>query len=109
MTNLEHVWHVYEVRSKASFAGPGVYGYDAEARVEDEYGGRVYVHVNDYCGRHYTVTKKSMYDFMTGPSDADVPEKEEEYESLKAAEASKYRKVFKMLSAVVSGMQADIK
>ena len=97
---------VCEIRGKVSYAGPGMKGYDAEARVEDEEWNKVYVHVNDYDGRHYTVSKTSVFDYMTG-KESNFPEPvfDEEYRSLAEAKKSMYGKVFETLTKVVSRME----
>ena len=109
MSNIESVWGVYEIRSKSSFAGPGMRGYDAEARVEDLYGNDVYVHVNDYESRHYTVSKTSVYDFMTGKTDEDPNVVfDEEYDKLSDAKESKFFRVFNTLDNVIDLMEEGL-
>lgn len=105
----ESVWGVYEIRGKSSYAGPGMRGYDAEARVEDQYGNAVYVHVNDYESRHYTVSKTSIYDYMTGKSEEDPNAVyDEEYEKLSDAKGSKFYKVFDTLNKVITRMERGL-
>lgn len=109
MSNMaESVWGVYEIRGKSSFAGPGMRGYDAEARVEDQYGNTVYVHVNDYDMRHYTVSKTSIYDFMTGNAEDPEAVFDEEYERLADAKKSAYGKVFETLTKVIARMEKGL-
>lgn len=68
---------ITEIKAKRSFAGPGMYGYDAEATVVDETGKEVYVHVNAYDSfRHYTVQKESIWDFMAGNVEVDTNDME---------------------------------
>ena len=102
--------NVWQIRGKKSFAGPGMWGYDAEAKVVDENDEEIFVHVNAYDMFHtYTVSKTSVYDFMT--SDAEPPEEVknlEEYGNLKEAKASKYYKVFEALNKVITRMQKPI-
>lgn len=110
MSNMvESVWGVYEIRSKSSYAGPGMRGYDAEARVEDQYGNAVYVHVNEYDGRHYTVFKTSIYDFMTGKAEDPNAVFEEEYSKLSDAKDSAYYKVFDTLNKVITRLEKGLK
>ena len=100
---------IISMRGTRTFAGPGVYAIDAEAEVRVDNGETVYVHINDYDGfRHYTVSKTSIYDFMTGESDTD-PEAvfTEEYTSLKETKTSEYARAFKALSAMVSQIGKD--
>ena len=110
MSNMvESVWGVYEIRSKSSYAGPGMRGYDAEARVEDQYGNKVFVHVNEYDGRHYTVSKKSIYDFMTGKAEDLKTVFDEEYSKLSDAKGSAYYKVFDTLNKVITRLEKGLK
>ena len=110
MSNVaESVWGVYEIRAKSSYAGPGMRGYDAEARVEDQYGNAVYVHVNDYEIRHYTVSKTSIYDYMTGKAEEPHAVFDEEYMKLSDAKESKYYKVFDTLTKVITRMEKGLK
>ena len=100
---------IISMRGTRTFAGPGVYAIDAEAEVRVDSGETVYIHINDYDSfRHYTVSKTSIYDFMTGASDTD-PEAvfTEEYTSLKETRNSEYAAVFKALSAMVSQIGKD--
>ena len=103
--------NVWEVRGKKSFAGPGTWGYDAEAKVVNEQDEEVFVHVNAYdMFRHYTVSKVSVYDFMT-TDDVEAPEKVEyleEYETVADAKGSLYWKVFELLNKVVTRMQKPV-
>lgn len=79
---------VVEIRGKKSFAGPGVYGYDAEARVALEDGSELYVGVNEYDDfRHYTVSGKSVYDEMTGTG---TVERDEKFEAWVASQRVGY-------------------
>lgn len=121
---------VLEIRGRKSFAGPGVYGYDAEAKVIDG-GMEVYVGINYYDDmRHYTVSKESVYDGMTGELAGDDgeemfagdpnflekldryvekhpvkwPERVAEYTSAKDAMGSKYGKVYDTLWKMISRM-----
>lgn len=102
--------NAWQIRGKKSFAGPGMYGYDAEAKVVNEADEEIFVHVNMYeMFRHYTVSKTSTYDFMT--SDADAPdgiEYMEEYTKLADAKSSVYYKVFETLNKVITRMQKPI-
>ena len=100
---------VYEVRAKKTVAGPGLYGYDAEARVEDSAGERVFVHATVFSDvEEYTVAEKSAYEFMTGDGEP-VEDFLEEYGSEKEAGKSAYRKVFEMLADVIGGMKRGVK
>lgn len=125
---------VYNIKATRTLAGPGVYGYDAEATVRLEDQTEVFVHVNEYDDMtHYTVGKESIYDEMTGNAElteADVDEimawKDklmageveaevhetkfiEEYSSLKEASASEYKDVFMVLTGTLSLLKTGIK
>lgn len=129
---------VSEIRGMRTFAGPGVYGYDAEAAVRDEDGKTLYVYVNGYEGlRHYVVAEKSLYDEMTAipvvagnedmPPLITDPEFErkmtdwlgkwgeagedgyvEEYRRLSDARESAYYDVFLVLSRMIGLMEKGI-
>lgn len=93
---------VYNIKAKSTFAGPGVYGYDAEATVKCEDGKELFVHVNDYAGmKHFTVSETSTYDMLTNNSvSADgvsSPVYIEMYTKQSEAKASEYWSVFKVL------------
>ena len=109
MGNVERVFGVYEIRGKKSLAEPGMYGYDAEARVEDQFGDGVFVHVNAYdMFRHYTVAKESIFDGMTGDGDMVETEFIEEYEKMTDAKNSMYAKVFDTLNKVITRMEKGL-
>ena len=58
---------IIDIRTDRTLAAPGVYAFDAEAKVRDlETQEVVYVHVN-WCDdfKHYTVSKESVSLFMT--------------------------------------------
>lgn len=87
---------VYKIRAARTFAGPGSWAGDAEAMVVLDDESKVFVHVNDYDGmQHYTVSKESIFDEMTGTGgsdgngDTDEPE-EEWHDYLKEIEEGKY-------------------
>ena len=64
--------NIETINAARSFAGPGVYGYDAEAKVVDVTGGMVYVHVNVYDDfKHYTVSNESTFGAMTENGEID--------------------------------------
>lgn len=87
---------VCEVRGKRTMAAPGVYGYDAEARVICPDGTELYVSVNKYDEfKHYTVGKSSAYDVMAGKTSvydvmagegSGAPERDEAFEKWVASQ-----------------------
>lgn len=115
---------VVSIVGKKSFAGPGMYGYDAEAEVVvDDV--TVYAAANYYDGyTHYTVSEKSI--FAEGKDDGELevpfigdPDYEEKaakfageskddyleyYTSMTDAKVSKYRKVFDTLRKIIALM-----
>ena len=101
---------IISMRGTRTFAGPGMYAIDAEAETRTDSGETLYVHINDYDSfRHYTVSKTSICDFMTGESAEDPDAKfTEEYTSLKETKDSEYTKVFKTLSAMASQIGKDL-
>ncbi|MDO5520826.1 MAG: hypothetical protein Q4G58_10085 [bacterium] len=95
---------IIETRSKKTPAGPGLWGYDAEAVVEDQ-GQVLYIHANYYMGDHYTVSSESMFDYMTGETEEEpYAEFIEEYEDLEDAESSEYYEVFEMLEEMIKDL-----
>ena len=78
--------YVMEVRGKRTFAGPGMWAFDAEARVVDRDETELYVSVNVYDAfKHYKVSRTSTFDAECGgcPDDA---EPDEEFEKWVAAQ-----------------------
>ena len=96
---------ITEVNAKRSFAGPGVYAFDAEATIWDsDTGDEVYVHVNLYdMFRHYTVGNASLMG-----DDIVETEYSEEYERMSDAKGSEYYKVFDMLNKVLTRMEKSM-
>ena len=89
---------IVEIKAKKLFGGPGSFVWLAEAFVEDEAGGDVYVTYQMYDGYELTVSKQSMYDALTEDDDSDEDvEFLEEYESPEDAVQSAYAKVFAVL------------
>ena len=95
---------VVELKATRTFAGPGMYAYDADARVRDENDKELYVHVNAYDMFHvYTVSETSTYAFATNETDVD-PEAEylEYYENKTDAKQSAYWRVFDKLNGMIT-------
>jgi len=100
---------VVSVRGTRTFAGPGMYACDAEATVRTSDGTEVYVHANAYdMFKHYTVSKTSIYDFLTGNGDDPNAVFDEEYNRLADAKVSKYYKVIDMLAKVITRLERGI-
>lgn len=127
---------VYRIRAARTFAGPGSWAGDAEAMVVLDDDSEVFVHVNDYAGmQHYTVSKESIFDELTGSDDSEptgeendewikdmvagkdfeVPETPdepskfiEEYSKLSEAKESEYYKVFQFLKKSVNMVLSGI-
>ena len=96
---------IKELKGKVTTGGPGMWAFDAEAIVEDN-GKTLYIHANWYDDfKHYTVSERSMFDFMTGASGED-PEVQylEEYQSLRGAAKSKYYSAIKAANAVINAI-----
>lgn len=94
---------ITELKAKKVMAGPGVFVYIAEAKVDDE-GHEVYVTVQYYDGEEYSVAEQSVYGFFDGDGEGPVAELLEEYDSLEAASGSGYAKVFEMLCDMIDGL-----
>ncbi len=91
---------ILQERARTTVICDGVEARDAEVMIQGVSGRRMvtlYVHVNDFQERHYTLAEKSMFDFLTGQSEeAAEVEFLEEYESLTAAQMSEYYPFFEI-------------
>lgn len=97
---------IVEIKAKKMFGGPGSFVWIAEAFVEDEAGGDVYVTYQMYDGYELTVSKESMYRALTEDDDSDEDvEFLEEYERPEDAEKSAYAKVFEVLSRTLDELE----
>lgn len=97
---------IVEIKAKKMFGGPGSFVWIAEAFVEDEAGGDVYVTYQMYDGYELTVSKESMYRALTEDDDSDEDvEFLEEYESPVDAEKSAYAKVFAVLARTLDELE----
>ena len=97
---------IIEIRTKKSWAGPGLEAYDAEITLWEN-GDYLYLHYNAFDGEHYTVSKKSIFDYVTGNGEENEEiefEFDEEYEDLVSAMASNYIDGFVLLHNTVSEM-----
>lgn len=93
--------NIIRTRCKKTFAGPGMWAYDAEAKVEDR-GEILYIHQNFYGNDHFTVAEESIFDYMTGETEEEViADFIEEYENLDEAQESRYIEIFKMLDQMI--------
>ena len=93
---------IIEIRAKKIYAGPGT-SWVAEALVEEGNGGKVYATVHYYDGEDYTVSKESVYDFLTDEENETEPAAEflEEYDDYDDATDSDYIGVFDSLREVI--------
>lgn len=100
---------VTDVRGKVTTACDGMVGYDAEATIEEGIGNVKYARAS-YYGEDacFSVTDKSVFDYLTGQSDEDPhAETLEEYDGIGDAEGSKYIKVFTVLDQMLQLMEGD--
>lgn len=97
------------IRTKKSWAGPGMDAFDAELVIWDEkFDSRLYIHVNQGFGNHYTVADYSVFDYLTGETKEEpnkIGEYMEEYEQLTDAIQSKYLDGFILLDNILNEMQ----
>ena len=91
---------ITEMKAKNVMAGPGMFAYIAEAKVEDD-GREVYVTVQYYDGEEYSVAEQSVYGFLAGDGAEPVAELLEEYDSKDAAAESEYAEVFRVLCGMI--------
>lgn len=84
---------ITELKAKKVMAGPGVFVYIAEAKVEDS-ASAVYVTVQYYDGELYSVADKSVYAFLDGDGTDQANELHEEYDSAQGASESRYAEIF---------------
>lgn len=97
---------IIKIRTEKVWAGPGLEAFEAEIKLWDEAtNDYLYLHYNLFDGEHYTVCKKSIFDFMTGAEDdSEEITFDEEYEDLVSAMASKYIDGFVLLHNTVAEM-----
>ena len=81
-------------------ACPGSFALIAEA-VLLENGEKIYVTYQSYDTEEYTVSKDSVYNYMTGEGESTSDPVDEEYTSLAEAKKTRYGKTFAMLNRLV--------
>ena len=94
---------IYGIRCKEIMACMcGGWATIAEAEVETQEHGTVYVTVQEYDGQDFSVSTKSLFDFIIDegdePADGDFIE---EFSTLKEAKESEYAKVYEKLRKVM--------
>ena len=98
---------IYGIRCREIMACAGSWAIVAEAEVETDTPNRdtVYVTVQEYDGQDFSVSTKSLFDFIIDegdePADGDFIE---EFSELKKAKASAYAKVYEKLRKVIKMM-----
>lgn len=95
---------ICEIKAKKSFAGPGIWAWLAETRVEDENANERYVTVHYYDGEVYTVSEQSVYDHFDDDDGDPVNEFIEEYDNYRDARKSAYAKEFETLRKLIDKM-----
>ena len=126
--------YIYEIRSKRDMAAPGVWGYEAEAKVAGpDSVEEIFVFATNYLSNSlYVVDSTSVMDEhnggeMTPEEEAEIDEMVrkvqagedlgevgsdspymEQYEKLSDAKASAYYPVFKALNDVLKAMEKEI-
>ena len=83
--------------------------YDAEIEIEELIDGEyvtLYIHANIYGETHYSVSKQSMYDYMTGLSDIDPGDVDfiEEYDDFDETKSSQYKKYFEIADRLLNDL-----
>ena len=92
--------YIGKIEARNMFAGPGNVAIVAEAVVKD--GDEVvYVTIQDYEGKEYTVSNESVYAFLAGERKTPVSEFTEEYLKWADAKGSAYAEVFEKLKKVM--------
>ena len=91
---------ISEIKAKRVYAEPEKYCYVAEAVVEEN-GEDIYVAMQKYDGYDMTVSKQSMYKFISGDGGDVAEEFVEDYRSEEEASGSKYADVFELLKDVM--------
>ena len=95
-------YQILNIRANKTIAGPGEFGFDAEAFILDENNREHYVYANifdEYVT--YALSKTSVYDYMVEDEGEEPSEYEEQYESLEDAYDSKYFDLFVMLDKIL--------
>lgn len=100
--------YIQSMRAGRVLSCPGVYGYDAEAVMVND-GKELYAHVNQYNGMmNYTVSEKSIYDYMVNDAEDPGAEFTESYEELDEAKESEYYSAFEILDKMVRALSASL-
>lgn len=96
------------LKAKKVMACPGSFALVAEA-VLRENGEDVYLTYQLYDTEEFTVSKDSVYNYLTGEGEASGDPVDEEYLSLaQAKRESKYGKVFEMLKRTAGKLGAEV-
>ena len=89
---------VLDQKCKTTILGADRYGFDAEMQIENDNGDIVFLHAKYFDDEYFTVTNRSIFDYMTQEATVkpDIAYLEE-YTSLDISKQSKYYKYFCML------------
>lgn len=73
------------------------WGYNVEITLKRSHAKELYIHLNQYLNSHYTVSDRSMFDFVTGRTD-EVEQVDfiEEYDSLEETKTSRFYEYFNL-------------
>lgn len=96
-------------RAKVTTVCMGTEAYDAEIEIEELSDGKfstLYIHANSYDDTHYSVSKQSMYDYMTGLSDVEPSDVDfiEEYDNFNETKTSQYKKYFAIVDRLLNDL-----
>lgn len=92
---------IYGIKAKEVLACAGSWAQVAEAAVETDDGGEVYVLVQIYAGLELTVSKQSLYSYLVENGEEPAVEFLEEYTKWSDMKDSAYAEVFKILRSVL--------
>lgn len=99
---------ITQMRAKTTVISEGLEAHDAEVQIEGMKGRRMavlYVHVNDFQQRHYTLADKSMFEFLTGQTEEAEPvEFLEEHENLASAQLSEYAEFYETADRMIDAL-----
>ena len=92
---------IYSIKASKVGAPPCMVACVAEAAVETDEGGMVYVVIQEYDGLDMTVSKNSVFDFLAGDGKEPATDFLESYGSLKEAKTSVYAPVMLQLRKAI--------
>ncbi|WP_295247269.1 hypothetical protein [uncultured Catenibacterium sp.] len=88
---------VISIKAETSNNDSLCWGFNVEITLKCNHAKELYIHLNQYLNSHYTVSDRSMFDFVTGRTDElEQVNFIEEYDSLEETKISKFYEYFNL-------------